>query len=56
VESPFAMARLRTNAAKWFKKVKNATVVIWKMLMVAEQTFRRAKHPELMAAIYQGTK
>ncbi|MCH8041590.1 MAG: hypothetical protein IH977_14795 [Nitrospinae bacterium] len=50
------MARLRTDAAKRLKKVKSATVVIWKVLMVADQTFRPAKHPELMAAIYQGTK
>jgi len=36
VESPFAAARLRTDAAKRFKLVKNATAVIWKMLLVAE--------------------
>lgn len=56
VESPFAAVRLRTNAAKRFKKVANATAVIWKMLMVAEQTFRCVKHPELMAAVYRGVK
>jgi transposase-like protein len=33
IESPFAALRLRTDAAKWFKKVENATAVIWKMLM-----------------------
>ena len=31
IESPFAALRLRTDAAKQFKKVANATV-IWKML------------------------
>jgi putative transposase len=56
VESPFAAIRLRTDAAKRFKKVANATAVIWKMLMVAEQTFRRLKHPELMADVYRGMK
>lgn len=56
VESPFAAVRLRTNAAKRFKKVANATAVIWKMLMVAEQTFRRVKHPELMTEVYRGVK
>ena len=56
VESPFAAVRLRTDAAKRFKKVANATAVIWKMLMVAEQTFRRVKHPELMAEVYRGKK
>jgi putative transposase len=40
VESPFAALRLRTAAAKRFKKVTNATAVIWKMLMLAEQRFR----------------
>ena len=45
VESPFAAARLRTDAAKRFKNVQNATAVIWKMLLVAERAFRRLKHP-----------
>src|SRR5262245_47688953 len=39
VESPFATVRLRTTAAKRFKKVENATALIWKMLQVAESTF-----------------
>ena len=51
VESPFAAARLRTDAAKRFKKVANATVVIWKMLLVAEKAFRTVKHPELMKGV-----
>ncbi len=33
IESPFAALRLRTDAAKRFKKVANATAVIWKMLL-----------------------
>ena len=33
VESPFAAVRLRTAAAKRFKKVENATAVIWKTLL-----------------------
>jgi transposase-like protein len=40
IESPFAALRLRTDAAKRFKKVPNATAAIWKLLMVAEKTFR----------------
>ena len=44
--------RLRTDAAKRFKLVKNATAVIWKMLLVAERAFRRLKHPEVMPAVY----
>jgi hypothetical protein len=45
---------LRTDAAKRFRVVKNATAIIWKMLLVAEQAFRRVKHPELMPAVYRG--
>jgi len=54
VESPFAGLRLRTNAAKRFKKVENATAVIWKMLMLAEQRFRRLDAPEKLMAVYLG--
>ena len=36
VESPFAALRLRTDAAKRYKRVDRAIAVIWKMLMVAE--------------------
>ena len=36
VESPFAALRLRTDAAKRFKKVENATAVIWKILLIAQ--------------------
>ena len=56
VESPFAGLRLRTDAAKRFKKVENAQAVIWKMLLVAEKRFRRLKAPELMKDVYQGAK
>ena len=40
--------RLRTAAAKRFKKVENATAVIWETLLVAERTFRRLDAPELL--------
>ncbi|MGH7550607.1 MAG: IS256 family transposase, partial [Gemmatimonadota bacterium] len=40
VESPFAAVRLRTTAGKRYKKVANATALIWKVLCVAEKTFR----------------
>lgn len=54
VESPFAAVRLRTGAAKRFKKVENATALIWKMLRVVEQNFRKLNAPELMREIYDG--
>ena len=51
VESPFAAVRLRTTAAKRFKKVDNATAVIWKTLLIAEKMFRRLDAPELLAEV-----
>ena len=54
IESPFAAVRLRTGAAKRYKKVENATAVIWKTLLVAEQTFRRLDAPELLAEVAEG--
>ena len=56
VESPFAALRLRTDAAKRYKRVDRATAVIWKMLMIAEQRFRRLKAPELMRDVYLGAQ
>ena len=54
VESPFAALRLRTDAARRFRKVENATAVIWKMLILAEQRFRRLDAPEKLVAVYYG--
>jgi putative transposase len=56
VESPFATVRLRTTAAKRFKKVENATALIWRLLQVAESTFRRLKGAELLPAVYAGAR
>ncbi len=54
VESPFAALRLRTDAAKRYKKVANATAVTWKMLLIAEQRFRKLDAPEKMREVYLG--
>ena len=51
VESPFAAVRLRTTAAKRYKKVENATAVIWKTLMLAQQRFRKLNAPELLVGV-----
>lgn len=51
VEAPFAAVRLRTTAAKRYKKVDNATAVIWKTLLIAEQRFRRLNAPELLPLV-----
>jgi putative transposase len=46
--------RLRTDAAKRFKKVENATAVIFKMLLLAEGRFRRLDAPERMQQVFLG--
>jgi hypothetical protein len=48
--------RLRTTAAKRFKKVEHATALIWKILQVAESTFRRLKGAEVLPAVYAGAQ
>jgi putative transposase len=53
---PFATVRLRTTAAKRFKKVEHTTALIWKILQVAESTFRRLKGAELLPAVYAGAQ
>ena len=54
VESPFSSVRLRTDAAKRFKKVQNATAMIWKLLQVAEKNFRTLKGYWLLSDVYKG--
>jgi len=54
IESPFATVRLRTGAAKRYKKVENATAVIWKVLRIAEKSFRRLNAPELLPDVLAG--
>jgi putative transposase len=56
VESPFAAVRLRTDAAKRFKKAANATALIWRLLRVAESRFRKLDAPQLAAEVYRGVK
>jgi putative transposase len=53
VESPFAAVRLRTEAAKRFKRVENATAMIWRLLRVAESRFRKIDAPHLAADVYR---
>lgn len=54
VESPFSSVRLRTDAAKRFKKVQNAAAMIWKLLRVAEKNFRTLKGHWLLPDVYAG--
>ena len=56
IESPFASARLRTTAAKRFKRVESATALIWKLLTVAEKRFRKLNAPHLLRDVFEGRK
>jgi len=56
VESPFAAVRLRTNAAKRFRRVDGATALIWKLLMVAEKRFRKLNAPQLLPGVRRGER
>ena len=56
VESPFAAVRLRTTAAKRFKRVESATALIRKLLLVAEKRFRRLDAPHLLKDVFEGSK
>lgn len=56
VESPFASVRLRTNVGKRYKKVKNATALIWRVLVVAEKRFRKLQASHLPPGVFAGQK
>ena len=44
------------HAAKRFKKVENATAVIWKMLLIAEKKFRKLDAPALVQVVWEGAR
>ena len=54
VESPFQAVRLRTGAARRFKRVDNATAVIWKLLMIAETGFKPFDGASLLEDVAAG--
>ncbi len=54
VESPFNAVRLRTDAARRFKKTENAEAMIWKLMRVAELSWRKLNAPKLMHKVYEG--
>jgi len=54
VESPFASVRLRTDASRRYKRVEGAQAIIWKMLRVAEQSWRKLNAPELLPLVASG--
>lgn len=54
IESVFSSVRLRTDAAKRFKKVDNATSLIWKILLLAEKNFHKLNSPKLLKDVFIG--
>ncbi|MEJ5378496.1 MAG: transposase [bacterium] len=50
VESPFSAVRLRTGTSRRYKNVANATALIWKFLMVAENLMLHTFWPRSMGA------
>lgn len=56
VESPFAAIRLRTDASRRYKRVEGAKAMIWKLLTVAEKSWRRLRSSELLPLVAQGMK
>lgn len=56
VESPFSAVRLRTDASRRYKRVEGAKAVIWKMLRIAERSWRKLNSPELLPLVASGLK
>lgn len=54
VGSPFAAVRLRTDASRRYKRVEGATAIIWKMLRVAEKSWRKLNAPDLLPLVASG--
>jgi len=54
VESPFSSVRLRTDASRRYKRVEGATAVIWKLLQVAERSWRKLNAPDLLPLVASG--
>ena len=51
IESPFASVRLRTNAAKRFKKTKSGVYMVHQLMLRLEQTRRRLISAHLCSTI-----
>ena len=56
VESPFNVVRLRTEASRRYKKVDNAEAMTWKLLTVAERSWRKLNAPGLLKEVYEGNR
>lgn len=56
VESPFSAVRLRTDASRRYKRVEGAKAMIWKLLRVAEKSWRKLNAQESLPQVYAGRK
>lgn len=57
IESPFASVRLRTNAAKRFKKTKSGVFLVHQVMLRLQQNWRRLKSAHLCSTVpLPGTK
>ena len=56
VESPFSAVRLRTDASRRYKRVEGARAIIWKVLRVAEQSWRKLNARELLPLVASGLR
>src|SRR5262249_41668931 len=54
VAAPLDMIRVRLNAARRFKRVENATSIIWKLLMIGEKAWRSLKGAEPLRDVFEG--
>ena len=54
VESPFDALRLRSGTPRPTVEAQNAVAILWKLLAIAEATFRRINAPELLPAVVNG--
>lgn len=52
--SPFDAVQLRTNASRHYKRVEGAKALMWKMLRVAEKSWRELHAPELLPLVTSG--
>jgi transposase-like protein len=51
IESPFASVRLRTNAAKRFKKTKSGVYLVFEVLLRLQRNWRRLKSAHLCGTV-----
>jgi transposase-like protein len=54
IESPFDALRLRSGTPRPSTEAPHAVAILWKLLAIAEATFRRINAPELLPAVVNG--